>query len=646
MSLSCLTVALRLSLPPKLCSCPARVLIWFETSVFACVHQLLKLDAGIAARRVGVADRVAVQRRQHRTHPRGHVLDGGEVQAHLITERIDARHELGGGFDLLDQLVSAELASGRVQRIDQALHARRDPIDLGAHITEAGGQRSGPVLQSVEIFGVVADDGRACGHPVADDARLIGGPELLRHDSGGPGEATDEADVRQLADPLRHLLQVGQRLRRAEVARRRDEDVFGHGLADGEMALHRGIPDRTRGRRPHGLAVVVVVAHQGRAAGEDNENEQAGNQMGLRPPHDANSGTPPEPGGQFASRPDPAARPGKDQDGGQQRHRGEVSNPDPDRARHTGRGEHAHPGEADAEEGDSDRGGGCGDHLADRDQRPPDCVVEICALPQIVVVAADQEDGVIRSGARDDRAQKDGRLVRHTQPEEFRDPGHHGLCDDQGRPDRRQRQQHGDRIAVHQQQDEEHKDADRDLDGQAVLFAGHRQVGDRRRGPGDMHGEWAVGRVVFDEIGDPVVGLIGPRRAQLACKADRQHPRGLVLAGQKWAQLRRGEEVLNHHDVGHVVPKSVHHLAVGVFVGGFEPGFVDECHDEKVVATRFLKRLGHLAGGHARRGIAGQDGGRMPLGHVVQARKRQKKCHRDRRPCADHRPGPLRHELG
>ena len=122
-----------------------------------------------------------------------------------------------------------------------------------------------------------------------------------------------------------------------------------------------------------------------------------------------------------------------------------------------------------------------------------DRVIEIRALPQIVVIAADEEDGVIRSGAGDDRAQKDDGLVRNTQPEELGDAGHHGLRDHQGRPDRHQRQQHGDRVAVDQQQHEEHQDGDRDLDGQAVVFARDGEVGDGGRGPGDVHGEWAVG---------------------------------------------------------------------------------------------------------------------------------------------------------
>ena len=158
---------------------------------------------------------------------------------------------------------------------------------------------------------------------------------------------------------------------------------------------------------------------------------------------------------------------------------------------------------------------------------------------------------------------------------------------------------------------------------------------------------WAVGAgVVFDDVGDSVIGLVGTRRAQLARKTDRQHPGRLVLARQERAQLRCGEEVLNHHDICHVVAQRVHHLAVGGFVGGLEPGFVDKSDYEQVVRTRFVKRFGHLPGGDARRGVAGQDGERMPLGHLVQARERQRKCNRNRDPNPYHRPGPPHHKIG
>ena len=120
---------------------------------------------------------------------------------------------------------------------------------------------------------------------------------------------------------------------------------------------------------------------------------------------------------------------------------------------------------------DSHRGGGRGDHLSDRDHRRLDRLIEIRTRPQIVVIAADEEDRVIRSGAGDDRAQEDDGLVRHARAGQFRVAGHHGLRDHQRRPDRRQWQQHGDRVAVHQQQHGEHQDGDRDLDRHAIVFA-------------------------------------------------------------------------------------------------------------------------------------------------------------------------------
>ena len=166
--------------------------------------------------------------------------------------------------------------------------------------------------------------------------------------------------------------------------------------------------------------------------------------------------------------------------------------PTPIAARHTDRGEHSHLGEADPEEGDAHRGGGCGDHLSDRDHRLLHRVVEIRPLSQIVVIAADEKDRIIRSRAGDHGAEEDDGLVRDAQPEELGDSCHQGLRGHQGRPDRRQRQQHGDRVAVHHQQNEQHQDGDRELDRQAVLFARDGEIGDGGRGSGDVHGQWAV----------------------------------------------------------------------------------------------------------------------------------------------------------
>ena len=88
---------------------------------------------------------------------------------------------------------------------------------------------------------------------------------------------------------------------------------------------------------------------------------------------------------------------------------------------------------------------------------------------------------------------------------------------------------------------------------------------------------------MFDEVGDTFVGVVAAGCTHLAGKADRQHPGRLVLAGQEWAQLRRGEEVLNHRDVGDVILECFDDLAVLGFVGLLESGIVDEGGDQEII---------------------------------------------------------------
>ena len=261
----------------------------------------------------------------------------------------------------------------------------------------------------------------------ADGARLIGGPELFRHVSGGSGDAADGRDVGQLADPVRHLLQVRQGLWIAQVARRLDEEVLRNRLVHREMVIQRGVPERARGRSAQGFAVVVVVAHQPGAAGQGGQHQQAGDQVQTRPAHDADTRAPPEPRGQLTSRLDPPASTGERDDGGQQGHRGQECHADTDRRSDTDRLEDTHSGEADHQEGDADGAGRCGDHLADREQRLLERRLVVLAQAQIVVIAADQEDGIIRSGAGHDRAQKDDGLVGDAGAGQRGVGGHHRL---------------------------------------------------------------------------------------------------------------------------------------------------------------------------------------------------------------------------
>ena len=89
-------------------------------------------------------------------------LTVGEVHAHGIAERIDAVRR--AWRRLSTSLTS--LSPPYWLRIEENASIRRCmlgaiSVDLSAHITEAGGQRVGPVRQSVEVLGAVADHGRS-----------------------------------------------------------------------------------------------------------------------------------------------------------------------------------------------------------------------------------------------------------------------------------------------------------------------------------------------------------------------------------------------------------------------------------------------------------------------------------------------------
>jgi hypothetical protein len=60
-------------------------------------------------------------------------------------------------------------------------------------------------------------------------------------------------------------------------------------------------------------------------------------------------------------------------------------------------------------------------------------------------------------------------------------PSYHGLCDHQGYPDRYQRQQHGDRVAVNHQQDGEHQDGNRKLNQNPIPFSRDSELVARSR---------------------------------------------------------------------------------------------------------------------------------------------------------------------
>ena len=186
-----------------------------EVPLISLTNQPLELAAGVAAGLIEIADGITLQGRQHRTYPGEQVLAGREVPAHDIAERVDVVDELGSDVDFSHQRVAAVLVLRRREGILQVLYAASELADLAAHLVKIASQRAGPFGQPVEVTGVVVDQLGPAFQKGADSARLVRGSELLRDIPGRPGDAADRGDIRQLADSVRHLLQVGQGLRRA-----------------------------------------------------------------------------------------------------------------------------------------------------------------------------------------------------------------------------------------------------------------------------------------------------------------------------------------------------------------------------------------------------------------------------------------------
>jgi len=115
-----------------------------------------------------------------------------------------------------------------------------------------------------------------------------------------------------------------------------------------------------------------------------------------------------------------------------------------------------------------------------------------------------------------------------------------------------------------------------------ILLARDREVGDRRRGAGDIRPQRRPLDGMLDGVPDLVESGVGPWRSQLARNAHRQHPGFVVLAGHDRSKRRRADEVLQHHDISGVLAQRVHQPAVDGFVGAAEPLVVGQDHQQQV----------------------------------------------------------------
>lgn len=151
------------------------------------------------------------------------------------------------------------------------------------------------------------------------------------------------------------------------------------------------------------------------------------------------------------------------------------------------------------------------------------------------MISTNQKYRVIRSRTDHHPAHKNNALVSNT---EARQAGYcnEALCNHHGHANCYQWQHHGDRIPVDDQQNDQQQDRDRKLDATAVPLPGEVQIGDGGRGPGQVSRQCRACDLVFDDVSDAGVRLLGLGRTQVAGKADRQDPGLIVFAGHELPQ--------------------------------------------------------------------------------------------------------------
>nr|VTP01301.1 hypothetical protein BIN_B_02855 [Mycobacterium kansasii] len=274
--------------------------------------------------------------------------------------------------------------------------------------------------------------------------------------------------------------------------------------------------------------------------------------MDPGPPYDPCSGAPPEAMGEIASRLDPAAAPDQHQNGGQQAHRSHEADDDRYRNRRSDRGKDRQFAEDHHDECDRHGRRRCRDYFADRHQCSLDSQVRSQALPHIVVISADQKDGIIRSGTDHYRAHENDRLRLHVQADCCQ-RGQRALGGPHRDTDGGQRHQHGDHVSVDDQQDDEHADRGADFDQMRIFLTDGGEVGHGDQTAGIIGGQCRTG----DGLANDLPGFVVPRGGGWVLRVGLEHhrhvPGFVVLAGQDVVQAGRANEVL-HRQVCLVQP--------------------------------------------------------------------------------------------
>ena len=360
-----------------------------------------------------------------------------------------------------------------------------------------------------------------------------------------------------------------------------DHHQFGIEPGPGEVALGRRVALIGGGAGRHVGAGVVTGLVSGQSQQTDEGHSDRHRQNRPGPAHDRRSDATPAPGPHRAGRFEHAEVAADRDQGRRERQRGYERHADTDRGGNAEAVEVGQPGEGQAEHG-----------AGDGEARPPDdvCgpaihVVErghpLLTVLARFVVAAQEEDRVVRPG-RDHQQRQEIRRVRR-QPDDSRvgQQGDDAAGRGQLHQHRQQDQGHGAGAAVEPHQHHcDHAEGDqRRLEG---AFAAHLElVGDQGRGPGDVgpHPRWPWG--VVDDVTHGVDRLVRQRLALVAGQVDLDQRRLAVGALRRCRRQRVTPVVL---DVLHM------------------RGVAGECADQPVVVAVRLRaeRLVALEDDHRR----------------------------------------------
>ncbi len=249
-----------------------------------------------------------------------------------------------------------------------------------------------------------------------------------------------------------------------------------------------------------------VGVQEGRAAGQREQQRQADQQMRFGSTNQLNGGPLPHAAGERRSWVHPTAPTGEHEYGGQQRDGGKKRDRDRNRKRRADTRERGQPGEDHAKEGDRDRGRRRRDDLADRAQCFLHRQVGVGAGAEVLVVAADQEDGIVGAGAQDHGRHQHDCQRGHPEPE-LNQPGYRTLSRRHRNSDGDQRHQHGHRSSVDHRQDEQHQQGGDHLDHVRVAGADDRHVAGHGALSRYVRGQRGARGGALGDFSDPLVGL-------------------------------------------------------------------------------------------------------------------------------------------